>query len=297
MSEPKVNINGEIFSPENAKISVFDHGLLYGDGVFEGIRFYNGKIFKFNEHIDRLDQSARHILLKLPMSLDEIKKETIKTIKASNMKDGYIRLIVTRGIGTLGISPYKCEKAQLIIIVDVISLYPDELYKNGMEIITVPTQRNMSEAVSPRVKSLNYLNNVLAKIEAVNAGFEEAIMLNKYGFVAECTGDNIFIIKNKTVITPPAYMGALEGITRNTVMEIATEMGKNTDISVKQRVMSRHDVFSSDECFLTGTAAEVIPVTKVDGRPIGNGKVGEITETLRKAFLELTQTTGTPIYE
>ncbi len=297
MIKPKVNINGEIFSPENAKISVFDHGLLYGDGVFEGIRFYNSKIFKFDEHIDRLDQSARHILLKLPMSLNEIKQETIKTIKASNMKDGYIRLIVTRGVGTLGISPYKCEKAQLIIIVDIISLYPEELYENGMEIITVPTQRNMSEAVSPRVKSLNYLNNVLAKIEAVNAGFEEAIMLNKYGFVAECTGDNIFIVKNKTVITPPAYMGALEGITRNTVMEIATEMGKNSDISVKQRVMSRHDVFSSDECFLTGTAAEVIPVTKVDGRPIGNGKVGEITETLRKAFLELTQTTGTPIYE
>jgi len=297
MSEPKVNINGEIFSPENAKISVFDHGLLYGDGVFEGIRFYNGRIFKFDEHINRLDESARHILLKLPISLDKIKKETIKTIKASNMKDGYIRLIITRGIGTLGISPYKCEKAQLIIIVDVISLYPEELYKNGMEIITVPTQRNMSEAVSPRVKSLNYLNNVLAKIEAVNAGFEEAIMLNKYGFVAECTGDNIFIVKNKTVITPPAYMGALEGITRNTVMEIATEMGKNEDVFVKQRVMSRHDVFSSDECFLTGTAAEVIPVTKVDGRPIGNGKVGEITETLRKAFLDLTQTTGTPIYE
>ncbi|RLD09364.1 MAG: branched-chain-amino-acid transaminase [Chlamydiae bacterium] len=297
MIKPKVNINGEIFSPENAKISVFDHGLLYGDGVFEGIRFYNSKIFKFDEHIDRLDQSARHILLKLPMSLNEIKQETIKTIKASNMKDGYIRLIVTRGVGTLGISPYKCEKAQLIIIVDIISLYPEELYENGMEIITVPTQRNMSEAVSPRVKSLNYLNNVLAKIEAVNAGFEEAIMLNKYGFVAECTGDNIFIVKNKTVITPPAYMGALEGITRNTVMEIATEMGKSMDISVKQRVMSRHDVFSSDECFLTGTAAEVIPVTKVDGRPIGNGKVGEITETLRKAFLELTQTTGTPIYE
>jgi len=218
MIKPKVNINGEIFSPENAKISVFDHGLLYGDGVFEGIRFYNSKIFKFDEHIDRLDQSARHILLKLPMSLNEIKQETIKTIKASNMKDGYIRLIVTRGVGTLGISPYKCEKAQLIIIVDIISLYPEELYENGMEIITVPTQRNMSEAVSPRVKSLNYLNNVLAKIEAVNAGFEEAIMLNKYGFVAECTGDNIFIVKNKTV------------------MEIATEMGKNSDISVKQRV-------------------------------------------------------------
>ena len=291
MKGPKVNINGEIFSPEDAKISVFDHGLLYGDGVFEGIRFYNGRIFKFDEHIDRLDESARHIILKLPMSMDEIKQETIKTIKASGMENGYIRLIVTRGIGTLGISPYTCAKAQLIIIIDVISLYPEKLYKTGMEIITVPTQRNMSEAVSPRVKSLNYLNNVLAKIEAVNSGFEEAIMLNKYGFVAECTGDNIFIIKNKTVITPPAYMGALEGITRNTVMEIATEMG----ISVKQRVMSRHDVFSSDECFLTGTAAEVIPVTKVDGRPIGNGEVGEITETLRKAFIELTQTTGTPI--
>jgi len=293
MSEPKVNINGEIFSPEDAKISVFDHGLLYGDGVFEGIRFYNNKIFKFDEHIKRLDESARHILLKLPMSIEEIKQETIKTIKAGKMKNGYIRLIVTRGIGTLGISPYKCEKAQLIIIVDVISLYPEELYKNGMEIITVPTQRNMSEAVSPRVKSLNYLNNVLAKIEAVNAGFEEAIMLNKYGFVAECTGDNIFIIKNGTLITPPAYMGALEGITRNVVMEIATEM----NIPVKQRVMSRHDVFTSDECFLTGTAAEVIPVTKVDGRSIGDGKVGEITEKLRKAFVKLTQTTGTPVCE
>jgi len=295
MKGSKVNINGEIFSPEDAKISVFDHGLLYGDGVFEGIRFYNGRIFKFDEHIDRLDESARHIILTLPMSLDEIKRETIKTIKASGMENGYIRLIVTRGIGTLGISPYTCAKAQLIIIIDVISLYPEELYKTGMEIITVPTQRNMSEAVSPRVKSLNYLNNVLAKIEAVNSGFEEAIMLNKYGFVAECTGDNIFIVKNRTVMTPPAYMGALDGITRNTVMEIATEMEKKMNISVKQRVMSRHDVFSSDECFLTGTAAEVIPVTKVDGRPIGTGKVGEITETLRKAFVELTQTTGTPI--
>ena len=297
MKGPKVNINGEIVSPENAKISVFDHGLLYGDGVFEGIRIYNGRIFKFDEHINRLDESSRHILLKLPMSMDEIKKETIKTIRATGMENGYIRLIVTRGIGTLGISPYKCEKSQLIIIVDVISLYPEKLYKSGMEIITVPTQRSMSEAVSPRVKSLNYLNNVLAKIEAVNAGFEEAIMLNKYGFVAECTGDNVFIVKNKTVITPPAYMGALEGITRNTVMEIATEMGKEKEIFVKQRVMSRHDVFSSDECFLTGTAAEVIPVTKVDGRTIGNGEVGEITEILRKAFVELTQTTGTPIYE
>jgi len=280
MKGPKVNINGEIVSPENAKISVFDHGLLYGDGVFEGIRFYNGRIFKFDEHINRLDESSRHILLKLPMSMDEIKKETIKTIKATGMENGYIRLIVTRGIGTLGISPYKCEKSQLIIIVDIISLYPEKLYKSGMEIITVPTQRSMSEAVSPRVKSLNYLNNVLAKIEAVNAGFEEAIMLNKYGFVAECTGDNVFIVKNKTVITPPAYM-----------------MGKEKEIFVKQRVMSRHDVFSSDECFLTGTAAEVIPVTKVDGRTIGNGEVGEITEILRKAFVELTQTTGTPIYE
>jgi len=295
MKGPKVNINGEIFNPEDAKISVFDHGLLYGDGVFEGIRFYNGRIFKFDEHIKRLDESARHILLELPMSLDEIKAETIKTIKATGMDNGYIRLIVTRGVGTLGISPYTCKKAQLLIIVDLISLYPKKLYETGMEIITVPTQRNMSEAVSPRVKSLNYLNNVLAKIEAVNSGFEEAIMLNKYGFVAECTGDNIFIVKNRTVITPPAYMGALEGITRNTVMELATAMGEEKGIDVKQRVMSRHDVFSSDECFLTGTAAEVIPVTKVDGRPIGDGKVGEITELLRAAFVEHTQTTGTPI--
>ena len=291
MKKATVNINGEMYSPDNAKISVFDHGLLYGDGVFEGIRFYNNRIFKFNEHLDRLNESASYILIKLPWSLDKIEEETIKTIKESGLNDGYIRMIVTRGIGTLGLNPFKCTQPQIIIIVDKISLYPEELYEKGMSIITVPTQRNMSEAVSPRVKSLNYLNNILAKVEAINAGFQEAIMLNKYGFVAECSGDNIFAVKKGILLTPPAYMGALEGITRNTVMELATELG----IPVKQRVMSRHDLFTSDECFLTGTAAEVIPVTEIDGRIIGGRKIGEITLTLRKAFIELTQTTGTPV--
>ncbi len=292
MSNLRIYINGEFYSPDDAKISVFDHGLLYGDGVFEGIRFYNGRIFKLDEHLERLSESAQYILLRLPGTLEEIKEATIQTVRENGLHDGYIRLVVTRGVGTLGLDPHKCKKPQLIIIADTISLYPEELYKNGMAIITVPTQRNMSVVVSPRVKSLNYLNNILAKIEALNAGFEEAVMLNEYGFVAECTGDNIFVVRDGMVMTPPAYMGALEGITRNTVMELAAGLG----MSVKQRVMSRHDLFTADECFLTGTAAEVIPVTQIDGRTIGAGKPGEATRSLVMAFRDLTQTTGTPIY-
>ncbi len=287
-----IYINGEYFSKEDAKISVFDHGLLYGDGVFEGIRIYNGRIFKLEEHLNRLKESAQYIMLKLPISLEEITKATVETVRKNNLKDGYIRLILTRGSGSLGLNPYKCSSPQLIIIADTIALYPEELYEKGMKIITVPTQRNMSEAVSPRVKSLNYLNNILAKIEAINCGFEEAVMLNKYGFVAECTGDNIFIIKDNVLLTPPAYMGALEGITRNTIMELATE----NKISVKQRVMSRHDLFCADECFLTGSAAEIIPVTCIDGREIGNGKPGATTLKLKSLFNEYTRKTGYPIY-
>ncbi len=288
----KIYINGKYFSKEDAKISVFDHGLLYGDGVFEGIRIYNGKIFKLEEHLKRLKESAQHIMIKLPLSLEEITKATVETVRKNELKDGYIRLILTRGVGSLGLNPFKCKSPQLIVIADTIALYPEELYEKGMKIITVPTQRNMSEAVSPRVKSLNYLNNILAKIEAINCGFEEAIMLNKYGFVAECTGDNIFIIKDDVLITPPAYMGALEGITRNTIMELATE----NKISVKQRVMSRHDLFSADECFLTGSAAEVIPVICIDGRIISNGKPGATTLKLKSLFNEYTSKTGYPVY-
>jgi len=287
----KIYINGEYFSKENAKISVFDHGLLYGDGVFEGLRIYNSRIFKLKEHLKRLKESAQHIMIKLPLTLEEITEATVETVKKNNLKDGYIRIILTRGIGTLGLNPFKCKTPQLVIIADTIALYPEELYEKGMEIITVPTQRNMSEAVSPRVKSLNYLNNILAKIEALNCGYEEAVMLNKYGFVAECTGDNIFIVKDNVLITPPAYMGALEGVTRNTIMELATE----NNINVKQRVMSRHDLFSSDECFLTGSAAEVIPVISIDGRIIGSGKPETTTLKIRSLFNEYTKKTGYPI--
>lgn len=289
----KVNINGELVAKDDAKISVFDHGVLYGDGVFEGIRVYNGRIFALDEHIKRLDESAKYIMLALPVSLDEMKEEVAKTVRANDLRDGYIRLVVTRGAGTLGLNPFKCSPTSYFIIVDTLALYPQELYENGMSIITVPTQRNMSEAVSPRVKSLNYLNNILAKIEALNAGYEEAIMLNKYGFVAECTGDNLFIVRDDVVVTPPAYMGALEGITRNVVMQLATKQG----ITVKQRVLSRHDLFCANECFLTGTAAEVIPVTKIDGRVIGDGKPGPTTLTINRLFHTYTQSTGTPVYD
>jgi branched-chain amino acid aminotransferase len=289
----KVNINGELVAKEDAKISVFDHGVLYGDGVFEGIRVYNGRIFVLDEHIKRLEDSAKYIMLSLPVSPQEMKDEVVKTVRENGLRDGYIRLVVTRGAGTLGLNPFKCTPPAYFIIVDTVTLYPQEMYDNGMSIITVPTQRNMSEAVSPRVKSLNYLNNILAKIEALNAGYEEAIMLNKYGFVAECTGDNLFIVCNGVVVTPPAYMGALEGITRNVVMKLATEQ----EITVKQRVISRHDLFCADECFLTGTAAEVIPVTKIDGRVIGDGKPGPITLAVKKLFHDYTQSTGTPVYD
>jgi len=287
----KVNVNGVLVPQEDATISVFDHGVLYGDGVFEGIRIYNGRVFALDEHIDRLVESAKYIMLSLPCSPHEIKQEIIKTAKANELQDGYIRLVITRGPGTLGLNPFKCPKPTYFIIADSIALYPRELYETGMSIITVPTQRNMSEAVSPRVKSLNYLNNILAKIEALNAGYEEAIMLNKYGFVSECTGDNIFIVRDNVVVTPPAYMGALEGITRNTVMRLATEQ----EIAVKQRVLSRHDLFCADECFLTGTAAEVIPVIKIDGRIIGDARPGPITTRLVDLFGTYSRSTGTPV--
>jgi branched-chain amino acid aminotransferase len=287
----KVYINGKFYEKKDAKISVFDHGLLYGDGVFEGIRSYNRLVFKLKEHIDRLFESAHTIMLKIPLTKEQMIKAVIWTLKENNLKDAYIRLIVTRGEGDLGLDPRKCEgKATIIIIADKIALYPnsEKLYKEGLEIVTVPTVRNLPEALNPQIKSLNYLNNILAKIEATNAGCDEAIMLDSLGYVAECTGDNIFIVKRNHLYTPPQCMGTLRGITRDTVLEIA----RIDRIPVHEHVLTRHEVYISDECFLTGTAAEIIPVVKVDGRIIGNGKPGKLTLGLMKKFKELTKKEG-----
>jgi branched-chain amino acid aminotransferase len=272
---------------------VFDHGLLYGDGVFEGIRAYNGRVFKLAEHIERLYASAHAILLKIPMSPREMIRVLVETCRRNRLRDGYIRLVVTRGVGSLGLSPYKCKKPSVIVIAGKIQLYPEEYYKRGLEIITVPTVRNLHSALNPAIKSLNYLNNVLAKIEAINGGCEEAVMLNAQGFVAECTGDNIFTIKNGHLATPPLSAGALYGITRGVVMELARE----NDLSVSETELTRYDLFNADECFLTGTGAEIIAVVKIDGRYIGKGKPGAITARLIKRYRELTKVSGEPIFD
>lgn len=285
----KIYIDGRLYEKAQAKVSVFDHGLLYGDGVFEGIRSYGRLVFKLKEHIDRLFESAHSIMLEIPLSKEKLIKAVIDTLKANRLNDAYIRLVVTRGEGDLGLEPRKCVKGPTVIIIaDKIALYPQELYKNGLKIITVPTVRNLPEALNPQIKSLNYLNNILAKIEADNAGCDEAIMLDSLGFVAECTGDNIFIAKNNHLYTPPQCMGTLRGITRDAVLEIA----KKNKIAVHEHVITRHEVYISDECFLTGTAAEVIPVVKVDGRKIGKGVPGELTLNLIKKFRELTKKEG-----
>jgi len=285
----KIYIKGKLYEKKDAKISVFDHGLLYGDGVFEGIRSYNRLVFKLREHIDRLYESAHSIMLEIPLTKTEMIKAVLSTLKANNLKDAYIRLIVTRGEGDLGLDPRKCKgNSTVIIIVDKIALYPDKFYKEGLEIITVPTIRNLPEALNPQIKSLNYLNNILAKIEAVSSGYDEAIMLDSLGYVAECTGDNIFIVKDNHLYTPPQCMGTLRGITRDSVLEIA----RKNKIPVHEHVLTRHEVYISDECFLTGTAAEIIPVVKVDGRVIGEGKPGKVTLNLMKKFKELTKKEG-----
>jgi branched-chain amino acid aminotransferase len=283
MALPKVYINGKFFDKPDAKISVYDHGLLYGDGVFEGIRIYAGKAFKLKEHVTRLFESARSIKLEVPIAQEEMCKAINDTIAINNKRDGYCRPIVTRGAGSLGLDPRKCADPQVIVIVDDITMYPPELYENGMEIATVSTIRNHPNAVNPRIKSLNYLNNILAKIEGIQAGCLESLMLNHKGEVAECSGDNIFLVKHGVLRTPPIDAGILEGITRNTVIELA----KKAAVPVEEIALTRHDVFVADECFLTGTAAEIIPVTKCDARPIGNGKPGPISKQLREAFFKL----------
>ena len=289
----KVFIDGKYFDERQARVSVFDHGLLYGDGIFEGIRAYNGRVFRLKEHIDRLFCSAKAILLTLPMSHAGIMKAVVETCRRNKLRDGYVRLVVTRGVGTLGLNPNRCKNPSVIIIADKIQLYPPALYERGMEIITVPTVRNLHSALNPAIKSLNYLNNILAKIEANNAGCEEAIMLNAEGFVAECTGDNIFIVKNGQLQTPPLSAGALYGITRQVVIELASEIGA----SVAEPELTRYDVFNADECFLTGTGAEIVPVVKVDGRVIGAGKPGPLTKRLVGKYHTLTKASGEPIYE
>lgn len=284
----KIYIDGKLISKNEAKISVFDHGLLYGDGVFEGIRSYDGLIFKLKEHIDRLYRSAHTIMLKIPMSKQDMIEAVKKTLRANKLRDAYIRLIVTRGMGDLGLDPRKCARPTVIIIADRIKLYPSEFYKNGMEIVTIPTQRNIHEAINPQIKSLNYLNNILAKIEAINAGAEEAVMLNSEGYVAECTGDNIFIVKGQALFTPPVHSGILRGITRNAVMNIAAKRR----MPVCEEILTRYDLFNADECFLTGTAAELIPIVKIDGRVIGNGRPGKVTLELIGEFHRLTKVDG-----
>ena len=275
----QVWINGEYHDKLDAKISVYDHGLLYGDGVFEGLRIYSGKVFKHREHIERLYESAQAIALKIPIPPDEMLRAVESAVVHNKKHDGYIRLIVTRGAGSLGLDPRKCEP-NIIIIVDDIVLYPRELYEAGLEVITSSYVRNHPNATNPRVKSLNYLNNILAKIEAIRAGCLEAIMLNHKGEVAECTGDNLFVIKKGVLRTPPADAGILEGITRNFVIELA----KQANVPFQEANLTRHDVYVADEIFLTGTAAEVIAVTKVDDRIIGSGKQGPITALLRERF-------------
>ena len=288
----KIYIDGEFYDKENAKISVFDHGLLYGDGVFEGIRFYNGRVFRLDEHIDRLFDSARAIALNIGMDKSAVIEATLETIRQNKLQDGYIRLVVTRGVGDLGLNPMLCPKASLFIIASKITLYSADKYENGLDVVTCATRRIPHGALSPMVKSLNYLNNVMAKIEAQNAGAGEGLMLNEQGFVSECTGDNIFIIKNGVITTPPISSGALAGVTRSVVFDLAAEFG----IPIHEPMMTRYDIFTADECFLTGTAAEIIPAVKLDTRLIGDGKPGPITRRLITRFRELTASTGTPIY-
>ena len=279
----QVYINGRLVPKEQATISVFDHGLLYGDGVFEGMRSYAGRVFRLQAHLDRLWESARAIWLQIPMTQEQMTQAVYQTLQVNGISDGYIRLVVTRGTGTLGLDPNKCSNPQVIIIADHIELYPREFYEKGLQIVTASTIRNHPAALNPRIKSLNYLNNILAKIEGLQAGCVEALMLNHKGEVAECTGDNIFLVRRGQLYTPPNDAGILEGVTRAAVIELAQQMG----IAVHQVPLTRHDVYVADECFLTGTAAEVVPVVKVDGRQIGTGSPGPITRELQQRFQRL----------
>jgi len=278
----KIYLNGELVNKEDAMVSVFDHGLLYGDGVFEGIRLYDGRVFKLDEHLERLEYSAKAILLDLPLSRQEFADAVCETCRANNLSNGYVRLVVTRGVGHLGLTPDGCGPPSVIIIADNIQLYPEELYEKGLKIISVPTRRINASALPPAVKSLNYLNNILAKIEAKKVGYQEALMLNDKGEIAECTGDNVFVLSKGVLYTPPLDAGSLRGITRAAVMDIAIDLG----IPCREQALTRYDLWTADECFLTGTAAEVIPCVEVDHRQVGSGEPGPITKSFISKFRE-----------
>lgn len=281
----KIFINGKLLDKEDAKISVYDHGLLYGDGVFEGLRSYGGKVFRLEQHLERLWNSAKAISLEIPMAREALAQAVRNTLEANGIQDGYIRLVVTRGAGSLGLDPNKTSDPQVIIITDHISLYPEEFYQKGLSMVTVSTRRNHPAALSPRIKSLNYLNNILAKVEGLQAGCPEALMLNHKGEVAECTGDNLFLVRGGGLVTPSTDAGILEGITRQAVIELAQAAG----LEVLEISLSQQDVYDADECFLTGTAAEVVPVIKVDDHTIGPGSPGPITRDLMDRFNKLTR--------
>lgn len=278
-----IYLNGKLVDRDKAVISVYDHGFLYGDGVFEGLRFYNRKIFKLREHLERLYDSARHIALVIPQELAALAADTQACVAACGMDDGYIRLVVSRGEGNLGLDPRSCPNPTVTIIADAIKLYPAEMYEQGMEVVTAATIRNHPDALDPRVKSLNYLNNILAKLEANRAGVPEAVMLNHLGQVAECTADNIFVVRHGVLSTPARHCGILDGVTRRTVLDLAASLG----VPNREETLTRHDLFTADEMFLTGTGAEIIPVTRVDARPIGSGKPGPVTARLREAYHKL----------
>lgn len=286
-----VYMNGRMVPEEEACVSVFDHGFLYGDGVFEGIRVYNGRVFKLEEHVQRLLESAQSIMLKVPLEREKLIKAVVDTVNANGLQDAYIRLIISRGVGDLGLDPEKCKGSQVVIIADKITLFPEELYTKGLSVITVATRRNNADVLDPKIKSLNYLNNILVKIEANRAGVLEAVMMTAQGYICEGSGDNIFIYRKGKLMTPPPYLGILEGITRDTIIKLALGEG----IHVEEVPFTRHDLYVADECFLTGTAAEVIPVNKVDGRIIGSGKPGPVTRCLIERFREVTRKEGVPL--
>lgn len=287
----QVYVDGQFYAREDAKISVFDHGFLYGDGVFEGIRAYNGRVWKLTEHLDRLYASAKSIWMEIPISWKEMEEVVLETCRRSDIREGYIRLVVSRGYGDLGLDPRKCPRPTIVCIADKIALYPEEVYQVGMKVISVATRRNAVDTLSPQIKTLNYLTGIMAKISAVTLGYPEVIMLNKEGYVTEGTGDNIFLVKNGRILTPPTYLGILPGITRDVAMEIGREFG----YPVEEAVFTLHDVYTADECFLTGTGAEMVPVVEADSRVIGTGQPGPITTRLIQRFRERTQNEGTPL--
>lgn len=288
----QVYIDGEYYPKEEAKVSVYDHGLLYGDGIFEGIRAYNGRVFRLDEHLERLYISARALLLQIPLSLQEMREAVLETLRRNELKDAYIRLVVTRGKGDLGLDPRKCPRPCVIIIADEIKLYPQETYDKGLKLIIASTRKNSPDALSPRIKSLNYLNNILAKLEAIHAGCAEAVMLDRHGYLTECTSENIFLLKKGVLFTPTAAVGILEGITRSVVMELCEPIG----VEVQTAFLTAHDLYAAEECFVTGTGAELIPVVELCGRPIGTGVPGLITKKLLESYRRLTQAEGTEIY-